>query len=144
MTYLSGTDAHFSVLIRVSCVTNGVYLPVKQRAVTKERGMFRTSLGRLRWSLLWTAGLALALLASSSLVSAQGVQTGIVTGLVVSSDNLPLPGVTVTASSPALQGKRSAVTDVNGVLIIKGLPAGTYALDFELSQFEPAKSQGIS
>jgi len=105
--------------------------------------MFRTSLRRLGWSLLWTAGLALVLSASSSLVSAQGVQTGIVTGLVVSSDNLPLPGVTVTASSPALQGKRSAVTDVNGVFIIKGLPAGTYALNFELSQFEPAKSENI-
>src|SRR4030095_9488543 len=102
--------------------------------------MFRTSHQPLGWFLLWTAGLALVIVASSSLVSAQGVQTGIVTGLVVSTDNLPLPGVTVTASSPVLQGKRSAVTDVNGVFIIKGLPAGTYALAFELSQFEPAKS----
>jgi hypothetical protein len=81
---------------------------------------------------------------SSALASAQGVQTGTMTGIVVSSDNLPLPGVTVTASSPALQGKRTAVTDVNGVFIIKGLPAGTYALDYELSQFEPAKAENIS
>ena len=102
--------------------------------------MFWTSLK----SLLWTAGLALAVSASSSLVSAQGVQTGIVTGIVQSSDQLPLPGVTVTASSPALQGKRTAVTDVNGVFILKGLPTGTYRLDFELSQFEPAKSENIA
>jgi hypothetical protein len=87
--------------------------------------------------------LAFALLAFSSLASAQGVQTGIVTGLVVSTDNVPLPGVTVTASSPVLQGKRSAVTDVNGVFIIKGLPAGAYSLEFELSQFEPAKSENV-
>ena len=105
--------------------------------------MFRTPHRPSGWSLLWKAGFALALLASSAIVSAQGVQTGTVTGLVVSTDNLPLPGVTVTASSPALQGKRAAVTDVNGVFIIKGLPAGTYGLTFELSQFEPAKSDNI-
>ncbi|HEY7191783.1 MAG TPA: hypothetical protein VH436_34785, partial [Vicinamibacterales bacterium] len=63
--------------------------------------MFRTPHRISGWFLLRAAGLALALFASSSLVSAQGVQTGIVTGLVVSTDNLPLPGVTVTASSPA-------------------------------------------
>jgi len=84
------------------------------------------------------------MLLSSALASAQGVQTGTMTGIVVSSDSLPLPGVTVTASSPALQGKRTAVTDVNGVFIIKGLPAGTYALGYELSQFEPAKADNIS
>src|SRR5262245_37254851 len=93
---------------------------------------------------LLSAGFAVAMLLSSALASAQGVETGIVKDIVVSSDNLPLPGVTVTASSPALLGKRSAVTDVNGVFIIKGLPAGTYMLDYELSQFEPAKAENIS
>src|SRR5262245_12882306 len=106
--------------------------------------MFRTSQRRLGWFLLWTAGFACALASSSSLVSAQGVQTGIVTGIVQSTDQAPLPGVTVTASSPALQGKRTAVTDVNGVFIIKGLPAGAYTVDFDLSQFEPAKSENIA
>src|SRR4030095_11188688 len=72
--------------------------------------MFRTSHQPLGWFLLWTAGLALVIVASSSLASAQGLQTGIVTGIVQSTDQAPLPGVTVTASSPALQGKRTAVT----------------------------------
>jgi Carboxypeptidase regulatory-like domain len=106
--------------------------------------MSRTSHRTFRRSLLAAGGLALALLVSSLPVAAQGVQTGIVTGLVQSSDGVPLPGVTVTASSTALQGKRAAVSDVNGVFIIKGLPAGIYTLDFELSQFEPAKSENVS
>ena len=37
---------------------------------------------------------------------AQGLQNGIVTGAVRSSDGLSLPGVTVTVSSTSLQGTR--------------------------------------
>src|SRR6185503_7722878 len=69
-----------------------------------------------------------ALLAVASLASAQGVQTGTVTGTVQSADGLSLPGVTVTASSPALQGQRSTVTDLNGVFFIRGLPSGSQTM----------------
>jgi hypothetical protein len=58
---------------------------------------------------------AATLLLSSTFAYAQGVQTGTVTGIVASTDGLSLPGVTVTATSPALQGERSTVTDTNGV-----------------------------
>ena len=68
---------------------------------------------------------ACALLVVAAMAHAQGVQTGTITGIVQSSDGLSLPGVTVTASSPSLQGQRTAVTDVNGVYFIKGLPTGT-------------------
>ena len=37
-------------------------------------------------------------------LAAQGVQTGTIRGTVTDQQNLPLPGVTVTISSPALQG----------------------------------------
>jgi hypothetical protein len=80
----------------------------------------------------------LAVLASANVSSAQGVQTGTITGTVQSADGLSLPGVTVTATSPALQGQRTAVTDLNGVYFIKGLPAGAYAVVFEISSFKPA------
>src|SRR5713101_722464 len=85
----------------------------------------------------------LALLASGSLAHAQGVQIGIITGTVQSADGLSLPGVTVTATSPALQGQRTAVTDVNGVYFIKGLPAGTYTVSFEIASFKTAKQENI-
>src|SRR3954468_18772417 len=86
----------------------------------------------------------LAFLAPSSSARAQGVQTGTITGTVQSSDGLSLPGVTVTAASPELQGTRTAVTDVNGVYFMKGLPAGTYAVTFELSNFKTIKKDNIT
>ena len=82
-------------------------------------------------------------LAYSSWVLAQGVQTGTISGIVQSSDGLSLPGVTVTATSPSLQGQRTAVTDVNGVYFIKGLPAGTYSVKFEIANFQTATSDSV-
>jgi len=74
---------------------------------------------------------------------AQGVQTGTITGTVQSADGLSLPGVTVTASSPVLQGQRSATTDLNGVYFIKGLPAGTYSVSFEMPSFKSMKKDNV-
>jgi hypothetical protein len=79
---------------------------------------------------------ATAIVASSAF--AQGLQSGALGGRVTSEDRQPLPGVTVTVSSPALQGERTAVTDVNGVYSLPGLPPGTYAVRFELSSMRTA------
>ena len=87
---------------------------------------------------------ALGVIAVGSSGHAQGVQTGTVTGTVVSADDLTLPGVTVTVASPSLQGTRSGVTDVNGVYVIKLLPAGLYTVSFEISNFQPARRQGVA
>ena len=57
-------------------------------------------------------------------VLAQGLQTGIINGTITTSDGLSLPGATVTVESPALQGVRVAVTDVNGNFVVRGLPPG--------------------
>jgi hypothetical protein len=85
----------------------------------------------------------LALLAPGSSARAQGIQTGTITGTVQSADGLSLPGVTVTVSSPVLQGQRSTTTDVNGVYLIHGLPAGTYAVSFDMPSFKAAKKENI-
>ena len=45
---------------------------------------------------------------------AQGTQTGTLSGAVLDQSGLVLPGVTVTVTSPSLQGVRSTVTDENG------------------------------
>ncbi len=66
-------------------------------------------------------------------VHAQGVQTGELTGRVVSPDGLSLPGATVTVESPAMQGSRLAVTDLAGVYVMRALPPGTYAVRFEFA-----------
>ena len=43
----------------------------------------------------------------------------------------PLPGVTVTIASPALQGTRTAVTGENGAYRFASLPPGEYSVRFE-------------
>ena len=89
-------------------------------------------------------GLAVcAILALSSTARAQGIQTGTITGIVQSSDGLSIPAVTVTATSPSLQGRRTAVTDVNGVYFIKGLPAGTYSVSFDVPSFQRTNTDNV-
>jgi outer membrane receptor protein involved in Fe transport len=50
-------------------------------------------------------------------------------------DNSGMPGVTVTVSSPALQGVRVTTTNAQGDYILKSLPAGEYRVRFELATF---------
>jgi outer membrane receptor protein involved in Fe transport len=69
------------------------------------------------------------------------VPTGTISGRVVSSDEAPLPGVTVTASSPSLQGDRTVVTTENGDFVLTLLPPGDYTIVFELSGFRPLRRQ---
>ena len=53
--------------------------------------------------------------------------------MTVTTDGAALPGVTVTISSPALQGTRTAVTGEGGGYTFPSLPPGTYTVVFELS-----------
>ena len=83
-----------------------------------------------------TLALSAALLvALHAAALAQGRQTGTVRGSVVDAQGLVMPGVTVTVRSPALQGARTVVTDINGNYQILALPPGEYDVVFELSGF---------
>src|SRR5258705_7744770 len=114
------------------------------RAYTRsESAVFLKELPHMK-PLFGLAVCALALLVLSSRVHAQGVQTGTITGIVQSSDGLSLPGVTVTATSPSLQGQRIAVTDVTAVFFIKGLPAGTYSVRFDIPSFQTTTTDKIA
>src|SRR5574338_260420 len=91
----------------------------------------------MRWKLI-AAGVVLASLAAVS-AFAQTTPTGTLTGRVTDASDLILPGVTVTASSAALQGTRTAITSEHGDYIIPFLPAGEYTIQFELTGFETRK-----
>jgi Ca-activated chloride channel family protein len=91
----------------------------------------------MRHSRSWI--LALAVLAGATAVFAQGNPTGTLSGHVTDPDNLALPGVTVSVASPVLQGVRTAVTSANGDYIIPFLPAGEYAVTFQLQGFATLK-----
>ncbi|HPW54302.1 MAG: TonB-dependent receptor [Thermoanaerobaculaceae bacterium] len=61
--------------------------------------------------------------------------TGTLSGRVTDGKE-SLPGVTVTVTSPSLQGSRVAVTSADGDYIFKFLPPGEYRVKFELSGFQ--------
>jgi hypothetical protein len=65
--------------------------------------------------------------------------TGTLSGKVLDPQGLPVPGATVSADSPALQGIRSTTTSVNGDYIIPFLPPGDYVISVELSGFGTIK-----
>src|SRR5690242_643909 len=79
------------------------------------------------------AFLSLLLLVFATTVFAQGVQTATLQGTVTDPSGAPLPGVTVTAKSPALLGTRTAVTQSGGDYIMPGLAPGDYTITFELA-----------
>ena len=81
---------------------------------------------------VWLAVVALLLAVANA--AAQST-TGTISGRVVDSQGLPVPGVTVAATSPNLQGVRETVTSENGDYILTLLPSGTYAVTFELAGF---------
>jgi hypothetical protein len=77
---------------------------------------------------------------SAALAGAQ-VPTGTISGRVTDTSGAVLPGVTVTATSPNLQGPREIVTSQFGDYVIPLLPAGTYTITFVLSGFQTLTQQ---
>jgi len=60
--------------------------------------------------------------------------TGTITGRVTHQDG-PMPGVTVTADSPSMQGQKVAITGGAGEYMFRFLPAGDYTISFALDGF---------
>ena len=77
---------------------------------------------------------AVVLLATAAAAVAQST-TGTISGRVTDSQGLPVPGATITATSPNMQGVRETVTSANGDYIISLLPSGVYTLVFDLAGF---------
>ena len=94
----------------------------------------------MRWKALSLAlGLALAVAGAAS---AQDFR-GRINGTVTDNTGAVLPGVTVTASSPALIQPQVQVTGADGVFRFIALPPGVYTIDFELSGFQNVKREGV-
>ncbi len=84
------------------------------------------------WPIGWIG--AILLFATPAALFAQ-ITAGRLDGVVRDEQGLVLPGVTVTLDSDSLLGSRVAVTDVDGSYRFQGLPAGDYAMTFELGGF---------
>lgn len=73
----------------------------------------------------------------SSVGLAQRAQTGTLNGKVADDEGMPLPGVTVTASSPSMMLPQvSTATDIKGFFRLLQLPPGIYKVTWELSGFK--------
>jgi hypothetical protein len=71
------------------------------------------------------------------------IEQGRIIGTVTDAQGAVLPGVTVTATSPALIGTRSVATEADGRYRFPALPSGTYSLTYELGGFRTLVREGI-
>ena len=69
--------------------------------------------------------------------------TGSISGEVKDAQGGVLPGVTVTATSPAQIGQLTAVTNEAGIYRFPSVPPGEYRLAFELAGFQTVVRDGI-
>src|ERR671912_431568 len=92
-----------------------------------------------RTTTLFAALLTIILSSFATDSYAQGIQTGSLRGTVTDQQSLPVPGVTVTIQSPALQGVRTSVTAGDGSYSFVRLPPGRYEITFEITSFAPVK-----
>ncbi len=90
--------------------------------------------------------IAALMLAVASPAFAQGggaSSTGTIQGRVTDAQGAVLPGVTITATSPALLGQQTAVTSETGNYRFPAVPPGTYTLTYELAGFNQVRREGI-
>jgi len=69
--------------------------------------------------------------------------TGRIIGTVLDDQGIPLPGVTIEATSPKLMGVSAVLTDESGVYRIFALPPGVYQIKYTLQAFNTIIRQGI-
>lgn len=93
------------------------------------------------WVLL---GVVLVAIGTPRATFAQGTSAARVVGVVKDTSDAVLPGVTVSATSPALTGvARTVVTDAKGQFTLAELPTGTYTVTVSLSGFKTFKREGL-
>ncbi len=92
------------------------------------------------------AAVLFAVVSMASPAFAQGggaSSTGTIQGRVADAQGAVLPGVTVTATSPALIGQQTTVTSETGNYRFPAVPPGTYTVSFELPGFNTLNREGI-
>jgi Carboxypeptidase regulatory-like domain/TonB dependent receptor/TonB-dependent Receptor Plug Domain len=87
---------------------------------------------KLRFNQIFSViGLSLLMVMLGTIAANAQTTSSTLTGRVTLGGDA-LPGVTVTVSSPSLQGFRTSVTDVNGTYSFGALPPGNYTVKFDM------------
>ena len=81
---------------------------------------------------------------STSMVMGQVAITGQIRGTVTDSQDAAVPGVAITAKSPAMMTPRKIMTDASGGYLFDSLPPGTYELTFNGTGFTPEVESNIA
>jgi len=86
-------------------------------------------------------------LALSSVAGAFGqtvsTTTGAINGKITDTSGAVMPGVTVSITSPSMQGTRSDVTGGDGIYRFSAIPPGDYTVRYELAGFETVIREGL-
>jgi len=93
----------------------------------------------MRSRLVW---IFLIVMVLSGMTFAQAID-GIITGRVEDTSGARIPGVSITLTSPAIQGERTLITDEGGNFRFQSLPAGMFTVTFELPGFKTLVRAGI-
>src|SRR5216117_3729480 len=96
---------------------------------------------RLRILAVMVGFIAMASLPSSA--QTVGATTGAINGKVTDTSGGVMPGVTITISSPSMQGVRTAVTGSDGTYRFPSIPPGDYKITYELAGFSTVVHEGI-
>ncbi len=98
-----------------------------------------------RWTnLVWALVAVLGLSAAPAFAQGGGASsTGSISGEVKDAQGGVLPGVTVTATSPAQIGQLTVVTNEAGVYRFPAVPPGEYRVSYELAGFQTAVREGL-
>ncbi len=102
-----------------------------------------SSVSDVRWGLVFILASLFLFPISNSVAAGQGSGASII-GQVTDQSGGVLPGVTVTATSPALQVPQvTAVTNEVGEYRLAPLPIGVFQVAFELSGFRPIQRPNV-
>ncbi len=84
-------------------------------------------------------GLVVLLFGLAAPALAQGIQTGTLRGTITDPQSQPIPGATITISSPELLGQRSTTSDQEGNYVFRALPPGDYQVEISMPSFSPVE-----
>src|SRR5215213_2708438 len=134
---------------RVSVITTSSLIPmylvsrldfpvVRSAALAERKGAI------MRWLRVLSGIVCLVVLAGGpAFAQAVGATTGAINGKASDATGGVMPGVTVTISSPSMQGVRTAVTDTEGSYRFPAIPPGEYKITYELEGFSTVVREGI-
>ena len=98
---------------------------------------------RLQWRIPVLVVALLFGVAAGAIGQTVSTTTGAINGKITDTSGAVMPGVTVSITSPSMQGTRTDVTGADGVYRFSAIPPGDYTVKYELAGFETIIRTGL-